>query len=150
MTLYDEGYSEQSISERVKCSKNAVHNAFVKFWNSGSYSDAERSGRPKKIHNTGRPRHSESSSSVSNEFCKQDSGPYCLQKGADVSRRNVSRRLVNDFDLKSRKPEKITRLTPTMKAKRLAFAQKHVNWTIQQRRRVLFLWQIDSTAVHYR
>ena len=61
-----------------------------------------------------------------------------LANGVDVSWRTVSRRLVNDFGLKSRKPAKKTRLTPAMKAKCLAFVKKHVNWTIQQGHHVLF------------
>ena len=48
VALHNEGYSERSISERVGCSKNAVHNAVVKFRKSGTYSDAKRSGRPRK------------------------------------------------------------------------------------------------------
>ena len=50
-----------------------------------------------------------------------------LAKGADVSQRTVSRRLVKDFGLKSRKPAKKPRLTSANEAKRLAFAQKQVN-----------------------
>ena len=45
-----------------------------------------------------------------------------LAKGTDISRRTVSGRLVDDFDLKFHKP----RLTQAMKSKRLAFAKKHV------------------------
>ena len=59
-------------------------------------------------------------------------------KSADVSWGTVSRRLVNDFGLKSRKLAKKTRLKPAMKAKRLASAQKHENWTFQKWHRVLF------------
>ena len=46
MALHREGHSERSISEQIKCSKNAVHNAVLKFQKSGTYSDAKRSGRP--------------------------------------------------------------------------------------------------------
>ena len=48
MALHKKGYSERSISERVKRSKNAIQNAVVKFQKSGTYSDAKRSGRPQK------------------------------------------------------------------------------------------------------
>ena len=61
-----------------------------------------------------------------------------LETGINVSRRTVSRRLVNDFGLKSCKPAKKPRLTPTVKLKRLAFAKKHVSWTVQQWEKVLF------------
>ena len=46
--LCKEGYSERSISKRIKRSKNAVHNAVVKFKKTETYSDAKRSGRPRK------------------------------------------------------------------------------------------------------
>ena len=61
-----------------------------------------------------------------------------LAKGTDISRRTVSRRLVDDFDLKAHKPAHKPRLTQAMKSKRLAFAKKHVKWTIQQWQQVLF------------
>ena len=60
-----------------------------------------------------------------------------LAKGADISRRTVSRRLVIDFGLKARKPAKKPRLTPAMKAKRLGFAKKHAKWTTQQWQQML-------------
>ena len=49
----------------------------------------------------------------------------------------ISRRLSREFNLKSYKPARKPRLTPVMKAKRLAFA-KHCDWTIQQWSKVLF------------
>ena len=49
MSLHQEGYSERAISEKLKFSKTAIHNAIVKFFNSGSYSDSKRSGRPRKM-----------------------------------------------------------------------------------------------------
>ena len=49
-----------------------------------------------------------------------------LAKGADISRRTVSRRLVIDFGLKARKPAKKPRLTLTMKAKRLGYSIVHM------------------------
>ena len=61
-----------------------------------------------------------------------------LAKGTDISRRTVSRRLVDDFDLKAHKPAHKPRLTQAMKSKRLAFAKKHLKWTIQQWQQVLF------------
>ena len=48
-----------------------------------------------------------------------------LVKGMDVSRRTISRRLVDNFGLKAHKPAKKTRLTPAMKVKCLGFAKKH-------------------------
>ena len=48
MAFHKAGYSERSISERVKRSKNAVHNAVMKFQKSGTYSDARRPDHPRK------------------------------------------------------------------------------------------------------
>ena len=50
----------------------------------------------------------------------------------------IFRRLSREFNLKSYKPARKPRLTPVMKAKRLAFAKKHRDWTIQQWSKVLF------------
>ena len=36
VALYKEGYSERSISEQIKSSKNAVHNAVMKFKKKGT------------------------------------------------------------------------------------------------------------------
>ena len=131
VTLYGEGYSERSISERVKCSKNAVHNAIVKFRKTGSYSDAKRSCQPRQT--TPQDDDVIRRAAVWSPMTSASKvRAVLLAKGADVSRRTVSRPLVNDFSLKSRKPAEKNRLTPAMKAKRLVFAQKHVNWTIQQ------------------
>ena len=46
VALHKEGYSERLISEKMKYSKSAVHNAVVKFQNTGSYSTGKKSGRP--------------------------------------------------------------------------------------------------------
>ena len=48
VALDKEGYSEQSISEKIKCSMSTVQNAVVKFQNTGSYSTGKKSGRPPK------------------------------------------------------------------------------------------------------
>ena len=61
-----------------------------------------------------------------------------LATGTDVSSRNVSRRLLNDFDLKSCKPARKPRLAPAMKVKRLAFTKTYVTWSLAQWSRVLF------------
>ena len=50
----------------------------------------------------------------------------------------ISRRLSREFNLKLCKPAPKPRLTPVMRAKRLAFAKKHRDWTIQQWSKVLF------------
>ena len=137
VALYKEGYSERSISERIKRNKNAVHNAVVKFKKTETYSDAKRSGCPRK--STPRVEHIIRRTAVRSSMSSASKiRSVLLAKGADISRRTVNRRLVIDFGLKARKPAKKPRLTPAMKAKRLGFAKKHEKWTIQQWQQVFF------------
>ena len=48
VAFHKEGYTERQIGAKLGFSKTAVHQALVKFSRSGSYSDAKRSGRPRK------------------------------------------------------------------------------------------------------
>ena len=48
MILRQEGYNERAIRERLAVRKTAMHQASVKFKNSGSYADYKTSGRPRK------------------------------------------------------------------------------------------------------
>ena len=139
-----EGYSERSISERIKRSKNAVHIAVVKFKKTGTYSDAKQSGRPRKT--TPRDDHIFRTAVRSPMGSASKIRSVLLAKSADISPRTVSRRLVIDFGLKARKPAKKPRLSPAMKAKRLGFARKHAKWTIQLWQQVFFS---DESTVHY-
>ena len=129
--LYNEGYSERLISEQIKRSKNAVHNAVVKFKKTETYSDAKRSSCPRK--STSRNDHIIRRTAVRSPMSSSSKiRSVLLAKGVDISRRTVIRRRVIDLGLKARKPAKKPRLTPAMKAKRLGFAKKHAKWTIQQ------------------
>ena len=91
VALYKEGYSERSISERIKRSKNAVHNAVLKFKKTGTYSDAKRSGCPRK--STPRDDHIIRRTAVRSPMNSASKiRSVMLAKGADISRRTVSRR----------------------------------------------------------
>ena len=121
----------------MKKSKAAVHNAMAKFRNTGTYTTAKKSGRPRKT--TPRDDHAIRRIAVRSPMSSASKiRSSLLAKGTDISRRTVSRRLVDDFDLKAHKPAHKPRLTQAMKSKRLAFAKKHVKWTIQQWQQVLF------------
>jgi len=141
--LRQEGYTERAISERLAVSKTAVHQAVVKFKNCGSYSDRKRSGRPRKT--TRRD-------DILIKRCVVKSPTFSAKKiraelgetGSRISRRTISRRLTDEFGLKSRKPARKPRLTQAMKLKRLQFAKKYKDWTSQQWSRVLFS---DETTV---
>ena len=121
----------------MKKSKTAVHNTIAKLRNTGTYITAKKSGRPQKT----TPRDDQAiqiiavRSPVSSASKIRSS---LLAKGTDISRRTISWRLVDDFDVKAHKLAHKPRLTQAMKSKRLAFAKKHVKWTIQQWQQVLF------------
>ena len=55
-----------------------------------------------------------------------------------MTQMTISRRLSREFNLKLYKPARKPRLTPVMKAKRLAFAKKYRDWTIQRWSKVVF------------
>ena len=115
----------------------------VKFKNCGSYSDCKRSGRPRKT--TRRDdilikRCVVKSPACSGKKIRAELG----ETSSKISRRTISRRLTDEFGLKSRKPARKPRLTPVMKLKRLQFAKKYKNWTRQQWSRVLFS---DETTI---
>ena len=128
VALHKEGHSERLISQKMKKSKTAVHNAMAKFRNTGTYTTAKKSGRPRKT--TPRDDHAIRRIAVRSPMSSASKiRSSLLAKGTDISRRTVSRRLVDDFDLKAHKPAHKPRLTQAMKSKRLAFAKKHVKWT---------------------
>ena len=137
VALHKKGHSERLINQKMKKSKTAVHNAIAKFWNTGTYTTAKKSGRLRKT--TPRDDHAIRRIAVRSPMSSASKiRSLLLAKGTDISRRTVSRRLVDDFDLKAHKPAHKPRLTQAMKSKRLAFAKKHVKWTIQQWQQVLF------------
>ena len=137
VALHKEGYSERLISEKMKCSKSAVHNAEVTFQNTGSYLTGKKSARPRK--STPRDDHVIRRIAVRSLMSSASKIRYALLgKGTEISRRTVSRRLVDDFGLKAYKPARKPRLTQAMKNKRLAFAKKHATRTKQQWSKVLF------------
>ena len=100
LILRQPGYTERTISERLAVSKTAAHDAVVKFKNCGSYSDCKRSGRPRKT--TRRDdilikRCVVKSSSCSGKKIRAELG----ETGSKISRRTISRRLTDEFGLKS-------------------------------------------------
>jgi len=128
VALHDEGLSERKIAAKLKVSKTAVHQSIKKFKQYGSYKDLHRSGRARKT--TIRDDHlmkrivTRSPLSSINKV-----RAALLERGVTVDRMAVSRRLSREFGLKYYKPARKPRLTPAMKAKRLAFAKKHLDWT---------------------
>ena len=137
VALHNEGLSERKITAKLKVSKTAVHQSIKKFKQYGSNKDLHRSGRPRKT--TIRDDHlmkrivTRSPLSSINKV-----RAALLERGVIVGRMTVHRLLSREFGLKSCKPARKLHLTPAMKAKRLAFAKKHQNWTPAQWSKVMF------------
>ena len=137
VTLYKEGYSERNIAAKMGCSKTAVHSAIKKFETEGVFSDFKKTGRPRKT--------SKRDDNLMKLIVKRSPTSSCkkiqanlLRKGCKVSLSTVSRRLSKEFDLKSYKPAKKPKLTSAMKKKRLDFARRYQNWTVDDWKKVLF------------
>ena len=62
---------------------------------------------------------------------------HLLFKGTNVSISTISCWLSNKFGLKSYKPAKEPQLISKMKKKRLEFAKKHINWSVEDWKKVL-------------
>ena len=62
---------------------------------------------------------------------------HLLLKGTNVSTSTISCRFSKKFGLKSYKPAKKPQLISQMKKKRLEFAKKHINWNVEDWKKVL-------------
>jgi len=134
--LRQEGFTDRAISERLTVSKTAAHQAVVKFKNCGFYSACKRSGRPRKT--TRRDDILIKRCAVKSPTCSAKKIRAELgETGSWISRRTISRRLTDEFGLKSRKPARKPRLAPARKLKRLQCPKKYKNWTSHQWSRVL-------------
>ena len=127
--LHKEGVSERQIAACLSVSKTGVYQAITKHVYEGIFCDRKRSGRPRKTSNRDNNliRRMVVRSPTSSTKKLQ---PALLRKGTRVTQMTISRRLSREFNLKSYKLARKPRLTPVMKAKRLAFAKKHRHWTI--------------------
>ena len=135
--LHKEGVSERQTAARLSVSKTGVHQAITKHVSEGIFCDRKRSGRPQKtsIRDDNLIRRMVVRSPTSSTKKLQAA---LLRKGTRVTQMTISRRLSREFNLKLYKPARKPKLTPVMKAKRLTFAKKHRDWTIQQWSIVLF------------
>ena len=129
VALHKTGLSQRQISEQLGVSKSSVQRAIEKFNMEGIYNNRKKSGRPRKT----TPRDDNTMKRIvaqsSTSSCKSVRANL-LRKGTNVSISTISRRLSTEFGLKSYKPVKKPRLTPTMKKKRLEFARNKANFLI--------------------
>ena len=129
IVILHEGVSKRQIAARLSISKTGVHQAITKHVSEGIFCDRKRSGRPRKtsIRDDNLIRRIVVRSPTSSTKKLQAA---LLRKGTRVTQMTISRRLSREFNLKSYKPARKSRLTPVIKAKRLAVAKKHRDWTI--------------------
>ena len=131
VTLRGQNLSERQISVQMGCSKTAVHQAIAKYQQDGSYTDKKRTGRPRVT--TAREDNVMKKIVVRSPTSSMKKiRAELLRRGRPISHMTVSRRFSKEFNLKSYKPAKKPRLTATMKAKRLQFANNHQYWTAEQ------------------
>lgn len=134
--LAREGHSQMDISRRLNVARCAVQNALRKYIETGSYHDAERSGRPKKT--TSYDDRVIRRSMVFNPWCTtEDVRKNLLYAGINLHRSTISRRL-KAMDLKAFKPAKKPLLTQASRKKRLQFAKTYRHWTSEDWKKVLW------------
>ncbi|XP_047138331.1 uncharacterized protein LOC124814571 [Hydra vulgaris] len=125
--LKEEGYTERSIAECLSVSKTAVHNTITRLQQTGSLTSRKRSGRQKctsmqtdrLIHRTC------TNSPMSSSTVIQHNLPSFVT----VSSRTIRRRLSSDCNLHARRPSIKPRLSAKNIKDRIAFCQKHKDWT---------------------
>lgn len=147
LILHKEGLLERKICNKVSYSKMAVHQAIIKFKNSGIYTNKKQSSRPQKM-----TCHDDNfiwQIAVQSLTCScKKIRSALLLKDTNVLCLTVSRRLAHDFKLKACKTAKKPHLTKVMKAKRIAFAKKYKNWDEAKWDIVLYLDESTTQQRH--
>jgi transposase len=142
VALRELGLTYDDIAKKLGngATKSGVRKLCVKFTETKSFADKFRSGRPK-----------ETTPKADRRLVRMSLGDRHLNSrqlqhlwGANVSTKTVSRRL-RSAGLFARRPWKKPLLTVAMRQKRLAWARKHKNWTVEQWQNVIFS---DETKVN--
>lgn len=137
IALTEEGHSVRQVAQRLDLSKSAVHRTVKRYRESGEYSRRPGSGR-KRATSRADDRFVKMTS-LRNRFLTAVDVRDRLQnvRGVVVSTETVRRRL-KQAGLASRRPVKSPQLTREHRVRRLAFAERHLNWTVEQWGSVLF------------
>jgi len=139
------GMSQVAICKQLNVSRCAVQNALRKFDDGGGFSDAARSGRPKKT-TVNDDRIIRRTVIINPRATTADAQRELLTAGVNVHRSTISRRL-KTMDLRAFKPAKKPLLTVAMRRKRLEFAKAYRNWTADDWGRVL--WSDESSITQF-
>lgn len=134
--LHEQGFTQKAISQRFGISRIAVQQRLARYHQTGSYTSARRSGRPRSTSlATDRVirRIAVADPTASSSFIAAQ-----LPEETPVSCRTVRRRLQKDFGLRAYRPACTPRLSPKNVRDRLAFAKRYRHWTTAQWSQVMF------------
>lgn len=141
ITLHSEGYTERGIAVKVGVAKSTVHDTLVRYRNHKTLGSMPRIGRPKATYDR-IDKKIKSLAENSNEPNAVDIANSLAEMNlATISPQTVRNRL-HQFELYGRNIISKPLLTNTHQKKRLAFAKKYQNWTINDWKKVL--WSDES------
>ena len=118
VALHKNGLSQRQISKQLSISKSSIKRAITKFKNKEIYSNRKKSGKPRKTTSRDDTFMKHAVARSPTNFCKKIRF-YLLLKGTNASISAISRRLSQEFDLKSYEPANKLLVTSQMKKKRL-------------------------------
>ncbi len=137
IALIGEGNSRRSVARRFNLHHNAVDHIYKRYVETGSFNQRPRSGRP-RVTDVREDRRIEraalkSRTSTSTDICREINA----DREKPISSRTVRRRL-QEKDLRSCRPATGPVLSRRHRRARLAFAQGHKYWTVDDWSQVLF------------
>ena len=142
IALRDLGFTYQDIAIKLGsgATKSGVRKLCLKLAETGSFADKKRCGRPKIT----TPTTDRRLVRMSLKDRRLSSRQLLIQLGANVSTKTISRRL-RKAGLFARHPWKKPLLTVAMRKKRIAWARKYCDWSIQDWEKVIFS---DETKIN--
>jgi transposase len=147
----EQGRSVRDIASLLKVPRSTVHRCVTRFKQTGSGEIKPRSGRPRvtdRRHDNRMRRLVMVSPSLASQEIKE-------ALDSPASTRTIRRRLVTEFNLRSRRPAKKPLLSALQASKRLMFCKKFSKWTVAQWNKVLLsdestFCQFGSLVSHVR
>jgi transposase len=135
--LNEYGRSVRYIANLLNIAKSTVHDALVRYRQTGQYNRRPGSGR-KRFRNERDGRFLTLSVLRDRALTSNILASRLLEaRGTQISARTV-RRILHESDLSSQKPVACPKLTADHRVNRMRFAEDHTNWTIQQWSSVMF------------
>lgn len=137
VTLREEGLNQTTIAQRLGMNQSTVSRILARHRETGSYSRRPVMGRPRSTNRTDERflqlNVLRNRSLTSNQLRHS----IAVVRDVHISSRTVRRRL-NEANLASRRPATGPLLTRAHRVARLQYSHEHVNWTLEDWRRVLF------------